>query len=448
MSLQQLNPIHLDGTTHEGGGQLLRIALSLSSLTGIPIHISDIRGKRGPRSAPGKAGDLKAAHLAGTEWLAKATHAETEGMMLKSRELKFRPRFNSNILLNQTPLSCVSSQTETHSPNENLTSVQQSGLLPVPTVWKEIYSDDALVRLESNITLTSPGSIYLILQAILPYILFSVHPHQSTSSPPVPIRLILSGGTHVFNAPSHDYATQVLFPILNTHLSLPLITTNLHAHGWSTGRADLGSCTFDITPLAPGTLVPSFNLHARDRGALTQILVSILASSPLIRTQIRTRTTQVLHRLYGPEIPILFPVDENSGHPKRLYLLLVAVTANNHRLGRDWLFDEKITEDKIPQIVDKLVLKVSRDLDREIRHGGCVDEFMRDQLVVFQAVVQGKAVVEGSETAGRGGDEVNSEDRRSSGLAERARKEGSLHTRTAKWVVEKLVGRVFDGEGC
>lgn len=56
-------PVHLEGTTLEGGGQLLRLALSLSSLTHIPIHVTRIRGNRS------KDGGLKPAHLAGVQWL-------------------------------------------------------------------------------------------------------------------------------------------------------------------------------------------------------------------------------------------------------------------------------------------------------------------------------------------------------------------------------------------
>jgi RNA 3'-terminal phosphate cyclase (ATP) len=88
MSPSKRKPIGLDGTTLEGGGQILRLALALSSLTGKPIQIDKIRGNRGTKA---KDGGIKQAHLGGAAWLTRASEAATEGLALRSRDLLFEP---------------------------------------------------------------------------------------------------------------------------------------------------------------------------------------------------------------------------------------------------------------------------------------------------------------------------------------------------------------------
>lgn len=77
--------IQIDGSEGEGGGQILRSALSLSAITGRPIQLVRIRANR---RKPG----LRQQHLSCVLAAAELTGAELEGAELGSRSLWFRPR--------------------------------------------------------------------------------------------------------------------------------------------------------------------------------------------------------------------------------------------------------------------------------------------------------------------------------------------------------------------
>jgi RNA 3'-terminal phosphate cyclase (ATP) len=74
----------LDGSRGEGGGQILRTALTLSLLTGRPLRISRIRANR-PK--PG----LRPQHLKAVEAAAELGEAVVTGAAVGSRELTFSP---------------------------------------------------------------------------------------------------------------------------------------------------------------------------------------------------------------------------------------------------------------------------------------------------------------------------------------------------------------------
>ncbi len=74
----------LDGAVGEGGGQILRSALSLSLVTGRPFRIENIRARR---KKPG----LLHQHLAAVRAAAAVGKAEMEGVTLGSGALTFRP---------------------------------------------------------------------------------------------------------------------------------------------------------------------------------------------------------------------------------------------------------------------------------------------------------------------------------------------------------------------
>lgn len=76
--------VTLDGRYGEGGGQILRTALTLSALLGMSLHIHHIRGNR---EKPG----LRPQHLTAVHALARITGARVEGARVSSSELTFIP---------------------------------------------------------------------------------------------------------------------------------------------------------------------------------------------------------------------------------------------------------------------------------------------------------------------------------------------------------------------
>jgi RNA 3'-terminal phosphate cyclase (ATP) len=77
--------IKIDGEFGEGGGQIIRTAITLSCITKQPIIIENIRKNR---KIPG----LKAQHITAIKILQKICDAEVEGAKMGSTNLKFIPR--------------------------------------------------------------------------------------------------------------------------------------------------------------------------------------------------------------------------------------------------------------------------------------------------------------------------------------------------------------------
>ncbi|HID72458.1 TPA: RNA 3'-phosphate cyclase [Candidatus Micrarchaeota archaeon] len=76
--------ITIDGSEGEGGGQMIRTALSLSAVTGKAVELVNIRAKR---DRPG----LKMQHLTAAKAVRKVCRGTLEGAELESRTLAFNP---------------------------------------------------------------------------------------------------------------------------------------------------------------------------------------------------------------------------------------------------------------------------------------------------------------------------------------------------------------------
>jgi len=145
--------IEIDGSYGEGGGQILRTSLALSTIFHKPVSVHHIRAKR---NNPG----LRPQHLRGVEALARISGAKIQGATIGSTNVTFLPQ----------------------------------DLIP-----GEYQFDVGNGR-------RSAGAVTLLLQTILPALCLG----ERRSC------LRLTGGTHVPWSPPFHYLSDVLFPVLGS----------------------------------------------------------------------------------------------------------------------------------------------------------------------------------------------------------------------------------------
>lgn len=447
----------LDGSTLEGGGQLVRVALSLSAITGIPISLYNIRANRGPpgplkgkhdhhggRSVSGrdkgkshgqtKGGDagargagaggarkvkdgLKESHLAAVLWLAKSCDAYVQGAEVSSRTLEFVGGAGYG---------------------------SRSGS-KAKGVVKELVDHES-----DTIELQNPGSVFLILQALLPYLIFGrrnqslgvqdnrAEGENDGEDKEQFTEVTLRGGTNVPKSMSGDYVQLVLLPMLEL-IGLPKIEVDVVKRGWAGNTAaTIGEVRVRVpSPPLGGFVLPTFNIT--ERGEIEKISVKIVAGFVNARSILEEELQKTISEHFGEDMAVEMLEAEDSGAPQRLYVLLIAHTTNGWRLGRDVLGSGKLSKNAAEEkrILTNACQTVVRELKSEVKRGGCVDEFMQDQLVIFQSLASGDSVVDGGkwETAERLKREKTHDE-----LDESCGDEsGSLHTRTVRWVCEQVL---------
>ncbi len=143
--------VHVDGSYGEGGGQVLRTALSLSALSGTPFQIDSIRAGR---KKPG----LMAQHLTSVRAAARACGALVDGDRFGSTSVRFEPQ-------------------KLRAGHYCFDVAEERG---------------------------SAGSVGLVCQTVLPLLFFG----QTDSV----VEII--GGTHVPYSPPYHYVDSVLLPTL------------------------------------------------------------------------------------------------------------------------------------------------------------------------------------------------------------------------------------------
>lgn len=387
-------PIVLDGTTGEGGGQLVRIAVGLAALTTQPIKIINVRGNR-----PGaRGGGLKSQHVTSIKWLAEVTDADTEGLEVGSHTLTFIPR-------------------------------------RPPT---------ALEQRHFKITAESgAASTLLVLQAMFPFLLFAANESGE------PIYLDISGGTNVGFSLSFEYLDQILLPTLEERFGV-LVERELKGRGWSLGRQSRGSIGIKLSPIQRGGKLnckPAPPRNQEDSLDVAKVDVNIVTPMST-HANLQDAIARHLGSSY-PRADVSFRTVEDSKDTARVYIFLVATSKSGIRWGSDILTSQPKKVRSLETWLEQISARLCDDLRKEVALGGEVDEHLQDQLICFQAMADGIS------SFPRTDEEMTPEERnkvaesfRDLSQGKPSRKDntrngpfghGTLHTQTARWVVGELL---------
>ncbi|THH31767.1 hypothetical protein EUX98_g2424 [Antrodiella citrinella] len=330
MSETDISPVVLDGGILEGGGQIVRLAISLAILLRKPVSITNIRKNR---RDPG----LKAQHVAGLRLASEICSGSLTGCELGSTAIEFRP-----------------------------------GLVDP---FQKYLADPK-----------TAGSITLLLQIALPCLLFSKgHTHEPGDSESV-VDLTLRGGTNATYAPQIDWTEHVFFPFLQRHLRLePRFAIRKRGYFPKGG----GEVHFTISPVV-GPL-PAFTLISRGN------IISIKGKAwvaGLPRSVALEMRDAAVSALVSSDLCVssdIIDIEADRESPRLAVgsgsgIILWAETEKGCRFGGSCLGRKGTVSSAVGE-------EAAQELIRNLAHGGCVDEYLQDQIIVFMTLAAGRSTV-------------------------------------------------------
>lgn len=245
------------------------------------------------------------------------------------------------------------------------------------------------------------GSIVLLIQSALPVLLFARGPCQLT----------LGGGTNADMAPPIDYVLDVFIPTvekMNIHLDCRLIRRGFYPKG--NGQVQVG--VQPLRELAPIVL--------RERGDVTSVrgFAYVAGVLPMKLADEMAKEAESVLRAGLPGLGRQAVAVQRSSETARSYgngsgIVLLATTSTGCRFGASAIGARGMTGQSVGR-------SAAEHLLADLANGGCVDEYMQDQLIIFMALANGVSeIVSGPLT---------------------------LHTRTAIWVAETMTQAKFSYE--
>jgi RNA 3'-terminal phosphate cyclase (ATP) len=343
----------IDGSKGEGGGQILRNAISYANILGKNLTVQHIRAGR---SKPG----LRAQHVTGLRLACQVSGGQLTGDQIDSLEISYQ--------------SLPATATADADPSERY--------------------------LQGDIG--TAGSICLLLQTALPCALLGCA---------APCQLILKGGTNATLAPQYDYWEQVFLPTLRDQCRLDpdqvqakVIRRGYFPKGGGEVHVRIQPCRRPLRPiqLTERGDVCEIRIRAFYAGKLPRHLAQTMADAA--HNYLQKHITKALH--YNVQV-----VMEHQAVGSGLGILIVAKTTTGCLLAGSALSAPK-------KVAGQVGIDAAAELYATLQDGGCVDEWLQDQLIIFMALAEGSSeMLTGSLT---------------------------LHTQTAIWIAEEMSGVKFE----
>lgn len=323
------NIVVVDGEIVNGGGQVLRNSSAYAAILGKSVHFKNIRVNR---RTPG----LRPQYLEGLEVVAKLSKSKLVDAFVDSQEVHF---VGGQIAASVVPLTDGKSS-----------SAQQ------------IHTKDA--------------AISLLLQASLPVLLFS----------PTVTDLVFTGGAKMLVSPSIDYMKHVLVPLLEKHFNVTVNVDIARRDFMPSGDALVNVRTYPTTESLPP-------IRMRDRGRIVRvssILYGYGRADQLFIDEVQMALNETLRDRHGVDMNLRFSSDiqgSETDFPLVCRILVYAETSTGCILGGGATIprDRHNASNSPKELATSAVL----DLDTQLAHGGCTDEYLQDQLVIFMALADG-----------------------------------------------------------
>ena len=327
----------IDGSKKEGGGQIVRNALTIACLFGFKLHVRNVRAGR---RVPG----LRQQHLTGAVLSARLCGGTLgSNAKVKSTELKFTPA----------------------NPNDRKS-----------TLGKKIIAD-----------CKTAGSVTLLLQTCLPLLLFR------KTAPSVE----LIGGTSVSFSPPYVFFEKILLPMLKNHFKAKF-TASIKKEGFfprGGGHVIIEPDGTGELPLHPIDLVERGQIEKVE--CYIKFIGDVWQSKEgrnwmsIQNQSIQKTVIGTLQRILPKDQPVKFyctqsEISKGKGTPSTaLEIQLIAFSKNNCILGGNALVNSK----SLATIGKEAALAASNNLAKELKSSACVSEHLADQLLLFMALAKG-----------------------------------------------------------